>query len=111
VGFDGEQVFATARACISLVTQSLTVDLNRLSRSYENRLVEYARRGHEIFVPDLIPDRIDPSVDISFRIGSIDSADLRATPCHSAGSGAAAGPFGEGSGSQCDSEGCGGRVG
>lgn len=62
VGFNGSQVFAAPRAFISLVTQSITVDMTRRSPSYEMRLAKYAQRGFEIFVPDMRKDDIDPTV-------------------------------------------------
>jgi len=62
VGFNGSQVFATPRAFVSLVTQTVTVDMSRRSPSYELRLAKYAQRGFEIFVPDLKREAIDPTV-------------------------------------------------
>lgn len=62
VGFNGSDVFACPRAFISLVTQSVTVDMSRRSPSYEMRLAKYATRGFEIFVPDLRREDIDPTV-------------------------------------------------
>jgi len=62
VGYNGSQVYAAPRAFISLVTQSISVDMSRRSPSYELRLAKYARRGFEIFVPDLKRENIDPTV-------------------------------------------------
>jgi hypothetical protein len=62
VGYNGNQVFATPRAFVSFVTQTMTVDMTRRSPSYEVRLVKYAQRGFEIFVPDLHRAKIDPTV-------------------------------------------------
>jgi len=62
VGYNGPQVYAAPRAFISLVTQSISVDMSRRSPSYELRLAKYARRGFEIFVPDLKRENIDPTV-------------------------------------------------
>ena len=62
VGFNGSHVFATPRAFVSLVTQTVTVDMSRRSPSYELRLAKYAQRGFEIFVPDLKIEAIDPTV-------------------------------------------------
>lgn len=67
VGFNGSHVFATPRAFISLVTQSVTIDMSRRSPSYEIRLAKYANRGFEIFVSDLRRDDIDPTVPISYK--------------------------------------------
>lgn len=62
VGYNGNHVFAAPRAFVSLVTQTVTVDMSRRSPSYELRLAKYAQRGYEIFVPDLRRDAIDPTV-------------------------------------------------
>ena len=67
VGFNGTHVFATPRAFISMVTQSMTVDMSRRSPSYEIRLAKYANRGFEIFIPDLRRDDIDPTVPLSTK--------------------------------------------
>jgi len=62
VGFNGTHVFAAPRAFVSLVTQSVTVDMSRRSPSYEMRLAKYSQRGFEIHVPDLRREDIDPTV-------------------------------------------------
>src|SRR6266516_4493985 len=62
VGFNGSHVYSAPRAFVSLVTQTVSVDMTRRSPSYEIRLAKYAQRGFEIFVPDLRRADIDPTV-------------------------------------------------
>lgn len=62
IGFDGSRVWASPRAIAALITQSNRVDVTRRSPSYENRLVKYASRGFEIYVPELKRSEIDPTV-------------------------------------------------
>jgi hypothetical protein len=62
VGYNGTHVVAAPRAFVSLVTQTVTVDMSRRSPSYELRLAKYAQRGFEIFIPDLRREIIDPTV-------------------------------------------------
>ncbi|KZF21130.1 ankyrin repeat protein [Xylona heveae TC161] len=62
VAYDGKQVYASPRALASFVTQCNTIDLTRRSPSYENRLSKYARRGFEVYWPDLERSRIDPTI-------------------------------------------------
>ncbi|KAF7313210.1 CFIA complex component [Mycena kentingensis (nom. inval.)] len=50
-GYDGNRVYATPRAIVAMMQQSNSVDLERRSPSYENRLGKYAWRGYEVFVP------------------------------------------------------------
>lgn len=75
VGFNGNEVFGTPRACISITTQSMTVDLSRRSPSYEMRLAKYARRGYEIFLPDLRREEIDSAVCTQANVRT-ETADL-----------------------------------
>ena len=44
------------------MTQTNTIDLSRRSPSYESRLSKYARRGFEIYWPDLDRSRVDPTI-------------------------------------------------
>ncbi|KAI5356788.1 Putative ankyrin repeat-containing domain superfamily [Septoria linicola] len=60
--YDGKQVYASPRAIAAFVTQINSVDLARRSPSYENRLSKYAKRGFEIFWPNLDRSRIDPTI-------------------------------------------------
>ncbi|EMC98915.1 hypothetical protein BAUCODRAFT_65248 [Baudoinia panamericana UAMH 10762] len=60
--YDGEQVWASPRALISYMTQINTIDLTRRSPSYENRLSKYAKRGFEIYWPNLDRSKVDPTI-------------------------------------------------
>lgn len=60
--YDGKQVYASPRAIAAYMTQVNTVDLTRRSPSYENRLSKYARRGFEVYWPNLDRSRIDPTI-------------------------------------------------
>ncbi|KAM3416213.1 hypothetical protein BST61_g7819 [Cercospora zeina] len=60
--FDGKQVYASPRAIAAYITQINTIDLSRRSPSYENRLSKYARRGFEVYWPNLDRSRIDPTI-------------------------------------------------
>jgi len=62
IGYNGTHVWAAHRAFISFVTQSLKIDMFRRSASYEVRLAKYAKRGYEIFFPELRREAIDPMV-------------------------------------------------
>ncbi|KAJ7638272.1 hypothetical protein FB45DRAFT_1023077 [Roridomyces roridus] len=61
-GFDGNEVLASPRAIVSWVRQANTIDVTRRSPTYETRLVKYAGREFEIFVPGLRRDDIHPDV-------------------------------------------------
>ena len=60
--YDGDRVWASPRAIISMMRQSNTVDVTRRSPSYEVRLAKYSSRGFEVYVPDLKRSEIDPTV-------------------------------------------------
>ncbi|PPJ55848.1 hypothetical protein CBER1_07442 [Cercospora berteroae] len=60
--FNGKQVYASPRAIAAYITQINTIDLSRRSPSYENRLSKYARRGFEVYWPNLDRSRIDPTI-------------------------------------------------
>lgn len=60
--YDGSQVYGTPRAISSFMTQTNTVDLSRRSPSYESRLSKYARRGFEVYWPELDRSRVDPTI-------------------------------------------------
>jgi len=51
LGFDGNTIWATERCIFSLTKCYNTVNYNRLSPSYESRLVKYAHRGISIYIP------------------------------------------------------------
>jgi len=51
LGFDGNTIWATERCIFSLTECYNTVNYNRLSPSYESRLVKYAHRGISIYIP------------------------------------------------------------
>jgi len=60
--YDGSQVYGTPRAISSFMTQTNTIDLSRRSPSYESRLSKYARRGFEVYWPELDRSRVDPTI-------------------------------------------------
>ncbi|KAK7424963.1 hypothetical protein QQX98_000241 [Neonectria punicea] len=66
--YDGNQVYVTPRALGSFITQINQVDLSRRSPSYENRLSKYSHRNFEVYWPDLVRSRVDPTIfERSFR--------------------------------------------
>lgn len=44
--------------------QCNTIDITRRSPSYEVRLAKYAKRGYEVYIPDLERGNVDPTVSI-----------------------------------------------
>jgi hypothetical protein len=61
--YDGNRVWASLRAIISMMRQSNTaVDVTRRSPSYEVRLAKYSSRGFEIYIAELKRSQIDPTV-------------------------------------------------
>ena len=60
--YDGKQVWTSPRALCAFSTQCNTVDLNRRSPSYENRLSKYSHRGFEVYWPELDRPRVDPTI-------------------------------------------------
>jgi len=62
VAYDGKQVWAAPRALAAFATQTNSIDLTRRSPSYENRLSKYARRGFEVYWPQLDRSRVDPTI-------------------------------------------------
>ena len=60
--YDGNRVWASPRAIISMMRQSNTVDVTRRSPSYEVRLAKYSSRGFEVHIPSLKRNEIDPTV-------------------------------------------------
>lgn len=78
VGYYKGKFYATERAIFSLYYSTNTVNFNRLSPSYEYRLVKYAKRGLSIFVPDLDKSLIDRELlDVKMdRRRKIDTYDL-----------------------------------
>lgn len=60
--YDGNNVYCSPRALAAFMTQINAIDLSRRSPSYENRLSKYAKRGFEIFWPNLDRKRIDPTI-------------------------------------------------
>jgi hypothetical protein len=57
----GEHVWANPRAITAMIRQSNTVDVSRRSPSYEIRLQKYAKRGFEVYVPNLRREDVDPT--------------------------------------------------
>ncbi|EAU82414.1 ankyrin repeat protein [Coprinopsis cinerea okayama7 len=60
--YDGSKVWGNPRAIVAMMRQCNTVDMTRRSPSYEVRLAKYASRGYEVYVPDLVRDKIDPTI-------------------------------------------------
>jgi hypothetical protein len=60
--YDGDRVWASPRAIVSMMRQSNTVDMTRRSPSYEIRLAKYSSRGFEVYLPGLKRGEIDPTV-------------------------------------------------
>ncbi|KAL8636281.1 MAG: hypothetical protein Q9226_009269, partial [Calogaya cf. arnoldii] len=60
--YDGTQVYGAPRGIAAFMTQTNTIDLTRRSPSYESRLSKYARRGFEVYWPDLDRSKIDPTI-------------------------------------------------
>ncbi|KDR65544.1 hypothetical protein GALMADRAFT_148613 [Galerina marginata CBS 339.88] len=60
--YDGCRLWTCPRGLASCIRQSNTVDLTRRSPSYEVRMAKYARRGHEVYLPSLSREKIDPSI-------------------------------------------------
>jgi hypothetical protein len=58
MGYYGKSVLLTARAIYSLQEMTNTVDFDRMSPSYEARLIKYMTRGYSVYVPDLERERI-----------------------------------------------------
>ena len=52
VGFDGTNFYLTERSKFALENMMNFVDFDRMSPTYENRLVKYADRGFSTYVPD-----------------------------------------------------------
>jgi len=62
VGYDGKDVWALQRAQRAISRRYNLVDPTRQSKSYEARLVKYARRGFTVAVPGLNRGKIDYSI-------------------------------------------------
>ncbi|KXN88341.1 hypothetical protein AN958_07486 [Leucoagaricus sp. SymC.cos] len=60
--YDGEHVWANPRALTAMIRQCNTADMTRRSPSYEVRLTKYAKRGFEVYVPNLKRQDIDPTI-------------------------------------------------
>jgi len=60
--YDGHEVWTSPRALAAYMTQINTIDLTRRSPSYENRLSKYAKRGFEVYWPELDRSKVDPTI-------------------------------------------------
>lgn len=60
IGYDGTDLWITDRALYSLMHGYNTVNFDRLSPSYEARLIKYGARGFSINVPNFTRDLILP---------------------------------------------------
>jgi hypothetical protein len=68
--YDGDRVWASPRAIVSMMRQANTVDMTRRSPSYEVRLAKYSSRGFEVYIPGLKRSEIDPTVRRIYLVGS-----------------------------------------
>lgn len=57
-GFDGKNVYLTRRADYALKHMINVVDFDRMSPTYETRLIKYMSRGFSVYVPDFSWDQI-----------------------------------------------------
>ncbi|PPQ73506.1 hypothetical protein CVT24_007652 [Panaeolus cyanescens] len=60
--YDSQRVWANPRAIAAIMRQCNTVDITRRSPSYEVRLSKYAKRGYEVYVPNLERANVDPTI-------------------------------------------------
>lgn len=67
--FDGK-LWMTQRFEYAFMKNCLTVNINRLSSSYEYRLAKYYRRGWDLYVPGTLTQLV-PSVEIEFDDGNM----------------------------------------
>ena len=59
IGYDGKDIWMTQRAYYALTHKYNTVNFDRLSPTYENRLIKYANRGMGVYVPNMDHKKID----------------------------------------------------
>ena len=59
MGYDGANIWITQRCLYSLMKGYNTVNFNRMSPSYEMRLVKYAIRGMKIYIPNFKLNDVD----------------------------------------------------
>jgi len=59
IGFDGNDIWMTHRACFAVKNGYNTVNFNRLSPSYELRLAKYGCRGVAIKIPNFDINNVD----------------------------------------------------
>ena len=59
LGYDGKDIWATQRALFALSQGYNTVNFDRLSPSYEHRLVKYGTRGVSIKVPNFTRAKVE----------------------------------------------------
>jgi len=81
IGYDGRQVWMTERFFYSLLAGYNTFSFDRLSPSYEWRLVKYGTRGMSIYVPGFDPAKIDQSAIVTRWEHHLDTTD-RGTNAH-----------------------------
>ncbi|KAJ3100528.1 hypothetical protein HDU97_002164 [Phlyctochytrium planicorne] len=68
-GYNGTSVFALPRGLRALTRRYNLVDMTRRSASYEYRLFKYAKRGFEIKIPHVHPDKIKRRGEKTFGDG------------------------------------------
>lgn len=59
VTFDG-RIWMTQRFRYAFMKNCLTVNINRLSRTYETRLAKYYRRGWDLYIPGTLVESVPP---------------------------------------------------
>ena len=59
IGYDGENIWTTQRSMYSFIKGYNTFNFDRLSPSYEIRLIKYATRGMKIYVPGLDKNKVN----------------------------------------------------
>ena len=59
IAYDGENVLMTQRAIFSMLNGYNTVNFDRMSPSYELRLIKYAMRGMKIYIPNFDKKNIE----------------------------------------------------
>lgn len=59
VGYDGKDLWITDRALYALVNETNTVNFERMSPSYLDRLIKYGTRGFAVAIPNFSKDSVN----------------------------------------------------
>lgn len=59
VMFDGNNFWLTERSAYAITNMINTIDFDRMSPSYEYRIIKYMKRGFAVYIPDFDPTKID----------------------------------------------------